>query len=91
MKPLVLGGHQERGRRAGTENVPYIVGLGVACELAGKKLGEENTRVQAMRDRLEKGILESCPGARLNGDPAAREDLSAVDGEGLQSQPRMVE
>ena len=72
VKPLVLGGHQERGRRAGTENVPYIVGLGLACELAGKKLEEENTRVKALRDRLEKGILESCPGARLNGDPAAR-------------------
>jgi cysteine desulfurase len=72
VKPLVLGGHQERGRRAGTENVPYIVGLGVACHLAGQKLDEENTRVKAMRDRLEKGILESCPGARLNGDPEAR-------------------
>lgn len=72
VKPLVLGGHQERGRRAGTENVPYIVGLGVACRLAGEKLEEENTRVKALRDRLEKGILESCPGARLNGDPEAR-------------------
>lgn len=72
VKPLVLGGHQERGRRAGTENVPYIVGLGVACELAAKKLDEENTRVKAMRDRLEAGILESCPGSRINGDPAAR-------------------
>ena len=72
VKPLILGGHQERGRRAGTENVPYIVGLGLACELAGKKLEEENTRVKAMRDRLEAGILKSCPGARLNGDPANR-------------------
>lgn len=72
VKPLVLGGHQERGRRAGTENVPYIVGLGVACELASKKLEEENTRVKAMRDRLEKGILETCPGSRINGDPSCR-------------------
>ena len=72
VKPLVLGGHQERGRRAGTENVPYIVGLGLACELAGKKLEEENTRVRAMRDRLEAGLLETCPGARLNGDPSSR-------------------
>lgn len=72
VKPLVLGGHQERGRRAGTENVPYIVGLGVACELAGKKLEEENTRVKAMRDRLEAGILESCPDSRVNGDTAGR-------------------
>ncbi|MEI8205818.1 MAG: cysteine desulfurase NifS [Kiritimatiellales bacterium] len=72
VKPLILGGHQERGRRAGTENVPYIVGLGVACHLAAKQLNEENTRVKALRDRLEKGLLESCPGARLNGDPKSR-------------------
>ena len=72
VKPLVLGGHQERGRRAGTENVPYIVGLGVACELAAKHLEEENNRVKALRDRLEKGILESCPGARVNGGGSPR-------------------
>ncbi|MBI9020063.1 MAG: cysteine desulfurase NifS [Verrucomicrobia bacterium] len=72
VKPLILGGHQERGRRAGTENVPYIVGLGVACELAGKHLSEENTRVKAMRDRLEAGLLASCPGAKVNGDTKSR-------------------
>jgi len=72
VKPLILGGHQERGRRAGTENVPYIVGLGVACELAGKHLDEENTRVKAMRDRLEAGLLASCPGAKVNGDTKGR-------------------
>jgi len=72
VKPLILGGHQERGRRAGTENVPYIVGLGVACNLAAKRLNEENTRVRAMRDRLEQGILATCPGARINGDLKSR-------------------
>jgi len=72
VKPLILGGHQERGRRAGTENVPYIVGLGVACNLAGKRLSEENTRVKALRDRLEQGVLATCPGARVNGDPKSR-------------------
>ncbi len=72
VKPLILGGHQERGRRAGTENVPYIVGLGVACDLAAKHMDEENSRVKAMRDRLEAGLLKSCPGARLNGAPQAR-------------------
>ena len=72
VKPLVLGGHQERGRRAGTENVPYIVGLGVACELAAKHLEEENTRVRALRDRLEAGILGQCPGSRVNGDAKGR-------------------
>jgi cysteine desulfurase len=67
VNPLILGGHQERGRRAGTENVPYIVGLGKACELAMQHMDEENTRVRAMRDRLEAGILATCPGAHLNG------------------------
>lgn len=72
VKPLILGGHQERGRRAGTENVPYIVGLGLACELAGKKMEDENSRVKAMRDRLEQGILASCPDSRVNGDSLHR-------------------
>jgi len=65
---LIHGGHQEEGRRAGTENVPYIVGLGAACELAKKHMDEENTRVRAMRDRLESTLLQKCAGARLNGD-----------------------
>ncbi len=72
VKPLVLGGHQERGRRAGTENVPYIVGLGVACKLAAQHLKEENTRVKALRDRLEQGLLSTCSGARVNGDSKCR-------------------
>jgi len=72
VSPLIMGGHQERGRRAGTENVPYIVGLGRACELAMETMAEENVRVRAMRDRLEAGLLERCPGAVVNGDPAHR-------------------
>ena len=70
--PLLHGGHQEKNRRGGTENVPYIVGLGRACELAREHMEEEQTRIAALRDRLEKGILESCPGARVNGDRAHR-------------------
>ncbi len=65
--PFVKGGHQERGRRAGTENVPYIVGLGKACELAMNRFHEED-RVAGLRDRLEKGILELVPEAVVNGD-----------------------
>jgi len=72
VKPLVLGGHQERGRRAGTENVPYIVGLGVACELAAKHMAEEQTRIGELRDVLEKGILKTCPCSRVNGDTEHR-------------------
>ncbi len=66
--PFMKGGHQERGRRAGTENVPYIVGLGVACELAKKHLGEVNSRIKAMRDRLQEGILKSIPECFVTGD-----------------------
>ncbi len=70
--PSLVGGHQEAGRRGGTEAVPAIVGLGAAAELAKRHLQEEQTRVRALRDRLERGLLERCPGARLNGDPVAR-------------------
>ena len=52
--PFLIGGHQENGRRGGTENVPYIIGLGKACELAKRHLDDENTRVKALRDYLEK-------------------------------------
>ncbi|OGR57169.1 MAG: cysteine desulfurase NifS [Elusimicrobia bacterium RIFCSPLOWO2_02_FULL_39_32] len=65
-------GHHERNRRAGTENVPAIVGLGVAAELAQKNLGQEAKKVAFLRDRLEKGILEKVPYIRRNGDPRHR-------------------
>ena len=68
LPPLLIGGHQENGKRGGTENVPYIVGLGKACQLAKDHMEEANTRVMALRDRLEAGLLESCPDAKLNGD-----------------------
>ena len=71
-KPLLRGGHQERGRRAGTENAPGIVALGLACELAGQHMAEENTRVKALRDRLEKGVLAAVPNCFANGDPHDR-------------------
>jgi len=72
LSPFMLGGHQEAGRRAGTENVPGIVALGKACELAAKNLEEENNKVRYLRDKLENAILESCPGAMLNGDKENR-------------------
>ncbi len=72
VEPLIHGGHQEDGMRAGTENVPYIVGLGVACELAMKSIDEENTRVRALRDRLENELLAKCKGAKLNGHKTSR-------------------
>ncbi len=65
--PFMIGGHQESGRRAGTENVAPIVGLGKACELAMENMDEERTRVKGMRDRLESEMLAKAPDARLNG------------------------
>ncbi|MBC8471580.1 MAG: cysteine desulfurase NifS [Planctomycetes bacterium] len=67
LSPYMLGGHQEAGRRAGTENVPGIVGIGKACELAAKNFEQENSKVRKLRDKLEGAILEKCPDARLNG------------------------
>ncbi len=64
--PFVIGGHQERGLRAGTENVPYIVGIGKAAELAQDSLYFEATEVKRLRDKLEKGILKNVFNARLN-------------------------
>jgi cysteine desulfurase len=65
--PYVIGGGQERGRRGGTENVPNIVAFGRAAELAMASLNDENTRVRALRDKLENGILRCIPGAVRNG------------------------
>jgi len=72
LKQFMLGGHQESGRRAGTENVPYIVGLAKACELAAAQMDAEASQLAALRDRLEAGILASCPDTRVNGDRAHR-------------------
>ena len=68
LKPFMLGGHQERVRRAGTENVPYIVGLAKACELARLGMAAEGAPIAAMRDKLEAGLLAACPNVRVNGD-----------------------
>jgi cysteine desulfurase len=70
--PFLHGGHQERGRRGGTENVASIVGLGCACELAKKNLAIENSKVRQLRDKLEKGLLASVPKSILNGHPDKR-------------------
>ncbi|NLF38595.1 cysteine desulfurase NifS [bacterium] len=71
-RPFFVGGHQEHGRRAGTENVPGIVALGKACELAAAYLQDEVTRVRALRDRLEREILARVPDSFLNGGGADR-------------------
>lgn len=72
LTPLINGGHQERGLRAGTENVPYIVGLGKACELASDALDFELKEVKRLRDKLEQGILKNVFNARLNSNSLNR-------------------
>jgi len=66
--PFLIGGHQEIGRRGGTENVPAIIGLGKACELAAGHIEEENTRVRGLRDKLENEIIKRVPQVIVNGD-----------------------
>jgi cysteine desulfurase len=89
LKPLLYGGHHERDRRPGTENVPGIVGLGMAAELALEHLEENARRVAALRDRLECGILERVPRVTVNGDPGRRLPntsnlcFDCVEGEGF--------
>jgi len=87
--PLIYGGHHERRQRAGTENVPAIVGLGKACELAREELDRSAVRLAALRDRLEKGIRSQIPHVQLNGHPENRlpntlnVNFSFVEGESL--------
>ena len=70
-RPWMLGGHQENGRRAGTENVPGIIGLGAACALAARSLPDE-VRVAALRDRLERELCARIPWMTVNGAGADR-------------------
>jgi len=89
LQPQSIGGRQERGRRAGTENTPAIEGLRVAAERADRQLASESARQAALRDRLERGILEKVPGAAVNGDSGARVpnttniSFDGVEGESL--------
>lgn len=72
ISPLIHGGGQEKGRRSGTENVPGIVGLGKAVEIASQEMTEEAERLTLLRDRLIKGILERIDNSQLNGHPSQR-------------------
>ena len=87
--PFLIGGHQEKMRRGGTENTSSIIGLGKACELAAANLPVMNTKVRELRDHLEKELLEKIPGSAVNGDIEKRlpNTLSigfdAVEGESI--------
>jgi cysteine desulfurase len=71
-RPFLVGGHQEKSRRAGTENAAAIIALGKACELAGQYMEAENSVVKAQRDRLQDALMKSIPNARINGGGAER-------------------
>ncbi|MDA3791002.1 MAG: cysteine desulfurase NifS [Desulfobacula sp.] len=87
--PFLIGGHQEKGRRGGTENTVSIIGLGKACELARKNLPIMNTRVRELRDYLQTQLLEKIPGSSVNGDLEQRLSntlyigFDAVEGESI--------
>jgi len=89
LAPTSFGGHHERDRRPGTENVPAIVALGVACELAGRTLAAESERLAALRDRLESNVLGHIPGTGVNGAGANRTPnttnvyFDSIDGEAM--------
>ncbi|KJR43499.1 cysteine desulfurase NifS [Candidatus Magnetoovum chiemensis] len=71
-EPLIYGGHQEKGRRAGTENVASIIGLGIACEIAKNNMESENLYIKSLRDRLEETLLKECSDTIVNGADCPR-------------------
>lgn len=89
VRPFMIGGHQESGRRAGTENVAFIVGLAVAMDLAAATHEEDEPRIRAMRDRLEAGLAERIPAIEINGQDALRMPNTSniachyIEGEGM--------
>lgn len=87
--PFLIGGHQEHGRRGGTENTASIIALGKACELAGQHIDDENMRIKRLRDKLENELLARIEKASINGDPNNRLPnttsigFDSVEGEGI--------
>ncbi len=91
LRSFIFGGAQERGRRAGTENVPGIIGLAAACRRLEKVLGEETERVRQVRDYFEKKTLRTIPGAQINGDPLCRlPNTSNLAFEGVDSEALLI-
>jgi cysteine desulfurase len=89
--PMLIGGNQENKKRAGTENVASIVGLGKAAELAAKALQEERTQVRALRDQFEEGLLQTIPGSRVNGNRIRRlPNTSNIAIEGIDSEGMLM-
>lgn len=90
-QPYIVGGHQEHGRRGGTENVPYIVAFGRACELAMNAIQDENTRVRKLRDRMEDTILKTVPQTSRNGAREPRlPNTSNIAFDGLEAEALLL-
>lgn len=89
--PYLIGGHQEHGRRGGTENVPYIIGFGCAAALAPLRLAEENGRVRGLRDRLEEAVLRDIPRTSRNGAREPRlPNTSSLSFEGVEAESMLM-
>src|SRR5262245_9308740 len=91
LAPYMTGGKQERNRRAGTENVPAIAGLGAAARAAREHLASYAPAMTALRDRLESGILAGVPGTAVNGDPSRRvPNTSNISFEGVEAESLLI-
>jgi cysteine desulfurase len=91
LSPVITGGRQERNRRAGTENVPGIVGLGVAAAIAAGKLASEAHRLAALRDRLEARVLSAVPGSSVNGAREPRvPNTTNISFEGIEAESLLI-
>jgi cysteine desulfurase len=88
--PFMTGGSHERKRRAGTENVPAIAGLGAAARLAGERLPEMQTRIARLRDRLEQEAMTRIPGARINGTAARLPNITNLSFDGLEGEAAVI-
>ncbi len=89
--PLIIGGHQEDNRRSGTENVPHIIGLGKACEIAQEYIKDEQTRVKALRDKLERGIKDQLSSILINGENSDRlPNTSSVSFEYIEGEATLL-
>lgn len=90
-RPFIYGGHQESGRRGGTESVGFAVALGAACAIAARRLSDYDRRVRPLRDFLEEGILGAVPGTGLNGHKTLRiGNTSNISFDGLESEALLM-
>ncbi len=90
MVPFMTGGSHERKRRAGTENVPAIAGLGAAARLAAERLPEMQTRVSQLRDRLESQAITRIPGVRINGNGPRLPNITNLSFDGLEGEAAVI-